>query len=246
MFARFAYPPNALGYCGPDDACELLERTAAGAAGSLRSLARRFEGAWPYLELIAHQNGIADPLDARVVEAYWIGNTLLDRVPVTAFRGSLEERFRPRAGRAVTSLLDPVGLGGVPHHAFHVFGVYPWLGLLRGGVVDEPLRVLDRCRVRWGTVEALIGDRAVVRSRLLRWSGGRLWLGAAVVEEVRAADVGRALVDGLQVGDLVACHWDWVCTRLTPSQAEQLRRRTGQVLAAVQQVALPGPAAVLS
>src|ERR1039458_5353739 len=83
LFARYAYPPNALGYCGPGDSQSLLELGAdPGSVGNdegLRRLARRFEGAWPYVELIAAANRIEDPLDLRVVEAYWIGNELLDR-----------------------------------------------------------------------------------------------------------------------------------------------------------------------
>jgi hypothetical protein len=126
--------------------------------------------------------------------------------------------------------------GGVPHHAFHVFGVFPWVGLLRGGVVDEPMRVLDRCRIRWGRVEAVLGERALVRSRPLVWRDGRLRLGPAVTEDVAVAKSGRSLAGGLAAGDLVACHWDWVCTAISPAQAAQLRRRTGQVLAAVQPV----------
>ena len=43
-------------------------------------------------------------------------------------------------------VVDAVAAGAVPHHCFHVFAVYPWLGLLRTGVVDEPLRILDQCR----------------------------------------------------------------------------------------------------
>ena len=40
----------------------------------LRALAQQFAGAWPYLELIAPATGLADPLDRRVVEAYWVGS----------------------------------------------------------------------------------------------------------------------------------------------------------------------------
>src|SRR4249919_2138534 len=89
-FARYAYGPNRLGYCGPDAADELLgEATEGGDLRRIRELARGFEGAWPYLELIARANGIADPLDGRVVEAYWLGNRLLDGVPVGMFGESL-------------------------------------------------------------------------------------------------------------------------------------------------------------
>ena len=42
LFARFAYPPNALGYCGPDDSRGLLEHVAGdgvsgGQDGALRA-----------------------------------------------------------------------------------------------------------------------------------------------------------------------------------------------------------------
>ena len=77
LFARYAFGPNRLGYCGPDAVEELFgEGTIGGDDGALRELARSFEGAWPYLELIARANGLADPLDRRVVEAYWLGNPL--------------------------------------------------------------------------------------------------------------------------------------------------------------------------
>lgn len=246
LFARFAYPPNALGYCGTDAAGELLERTAAGADDDdLRRLARGFEGAWPYLELIAHANGIVDPLDAAVVEAYWVGNPLLDRVGARRLGDSLDERFRSRTGPDFARLVEPV-LGGaaVPHHAFHVLAVYPWVGLLRSGSVDAPLRVLDRCRVRWGTVEAVAGDRAVVRSRPLQWDGVRLCLGVPRAEEVRIGERGFRLVD-LEVGDRVACHWDWACARLDGRGVRALQARTYQALQAVAASPHPGTSHVL-
>src|SRR5690242_20609398 len=77
LFARYAFGPNRLGYCGPEAVTELFEEGTAGHDDrALRELARGFEGAWPYLELIASANGLADPLDRWVVEAYWLGNEL--------------------------------------------------------------------------------------------------------------------------------------------------------------------------
>jgi len=128
LFARYAYPPNVLGYCGPDAADELLERAGAGVdSPELRRLARGFEGAWPYLELIAHADGLADPLASEVVEAYWIGNRLLNAVGPGLLRGSVEARFKPRLGVADWAGMDAAcAAGGHPHHGFHVFFVYPW------------------------------------------------------------------------------------------------------------------------
>lgn len=247
LFAHFAYPPNVLGYCGPEDHRALLEYGATGEEdGGLRKLARGFEGAWPYLELIAAANRIADPLDARVVEAYWIGNRLLDRVSPALLGPSLEARFRGPAGRGWEHLADLVALGARPHHAFHVFGVYPWVGLLRSGIVDQPLHVLDRCRVRWGRVIACSAGRAVVRARPLVWDGRALTLGAPRIETAIAAEDGTGFVADLAPGDWVALHWDWVCERLSPGQLGALRRSTADQLALVNGASHPAPAAVLA
>jgi hypothetical protein len=227
-FARFAYPPNELGYCGPDADRELLERVAAGGRddGGLRHLARGFAGAWPYLELIAGANGIADPLDARVVEAYWVGSPLLARVRPSELGASLDQRFRPRAGSAWSGLADAVELAARPHHNFHVFSVYPWVGLLRGGSSPVALDVLDRCRVRWARVLAVGPEGASVASRRLTWDGTRLGLSAPQPETVATATDGLALLDGLAPGDVVACHWGWASQRLSARQARWLRHET--------------------
>ena len=246
MFARFAFPPNELGYCGPDASAELLERAAVGAGGpQLRTLARGFAGAWPYLELIAAANAISDPLDPRVVEAYWLGNVLLDQVRPRVLADSLVARFGSQV-RDRDRLLAPLGAGALPHHGFHVFGVYPWVGLLRTGRVDEPLSVLERCRIRWGRVESVAGDEAIVASRPLLWTGTRLELGGPRQETVIAGRRGYQLTSGLRAGDWCALHWDWACQRLSARQLRALARYTRRQLVAVNCVPHPAPASVLS
>ncbi len=163
-FARYAYGPNSLGYCGPDAADELFgEATEGGDLRRIRELARGFEGAWPYLELIARANGITDPLDGRVVEAYWLGNELLDGVPVAMMADSLDARFRARLRPEPWRwLAGKAPAGARPVHAFHVFDVFPRVGLMRGGEVTDVLATIDSCRIRWGTVLARLDDRLLV------------------------------------------------------------------------------------
>jgi len=246
-FARYAFPPNALGYCGPEDHDALLEYADAGVIdGGLRDLALGFSGAWPYLEIIAGVNGIDDPLDERVVDAYWIGNRLLDAVDRSTFGASLKTRFRDRSGEGWKHLAPAIPAGGMPHHSFHVFGVYPWVGLLRSGAVAEPLHIIDRCRIRWGTVLATSDDQAVVRYRPLEWDGAHIHLGATSVETVRTHADGKSLVPVLHAGDTVAMHWDWVCGRLSSSQETRLRRYSAAMLDLVNALPVPAPAAVLS
>ncbi len=238
LFARYAYPPNALGYCGPGDPSTLLGAAADGTdVDGLSHLAARFEGAWPYLQLLAACSGIDDPLDRWVVEAYWIGNPLLACVPEPVLARSMSDRFEHRVGRQFEALVSAVPAGGVPQHSFHVFAVYPWLGLLRAGTNAPAMEVLDRCRIRWGRVESVIGDSVVVTSRPLVFDGSRLALGAEQPEVVRCSIEGTGFVTDLIPGDVVSLHWDWVCDRLEPAQVRALRHYTDKQLAAVNDAA---------
>ncbi len=234
LFARYAYPPNALGLCGADSPATLLEYGDARASDpGLAELARTFDGAWPYLTLIAHSNGIADPLDPSVVEAYWVGNALLSRVRPGALAAHVQDRFRGRLGRAGEAVSTIVGAGAVPHHCFHVFAVYPWLGLLRSGNIGEPLRVLDQCRTTAAVVLARDGDEADVLAPPLLWEDGILRLGEPEARRIRWRDGGRAFVPPPQPGSLLSLHWDFACDVLTPAGATRLERVTRLVLAAV-------------
>src|SRR6516162_470900 len=53
LFARYAYAPNHLGYCGPADAAALFELgcddVSPGDPRALAPIAARFTGVWPYL-----------------------------------------------------------------------------------------------------------------------------------------------------------------------------------------------------
>ncbi|MFN2557840.1 MAG: DUF6390 family protein [Nitriliruptorales bacterium] len=248
LFARYAYPPNVLGYCGPPDHQALLEYGAARVSDpGLAQLARSFEGPWPYLTLIAGAAGIDDPFDARVVEAYWLGNRLLAHIDRASFGDVLMDRFRRISGPSWRYLAEAIPAGGLPHHAFHVFGVYPWVGLLVSGRTDHPLHVLDRCRIRWGRVVTVEGDLVVVRSRPLTWDGRQLALGPPQFETVHGAVDGMGFVGELREGDWVSLHWDWICDRLNPRQLANLRGYTLQQLDLTNhKVAHPGPAMALA
>ncbi len=213
VFARYAYPPNELGYCGPEGADKLLEHGSSGRDdGDIAARARQFEGAWLYLQLIAAAAGIDDPLDDRVVSAYWIGNDLLDSVKPADFLKMLA-RLKGQVGGFWDKLV-PADIELVrPHHSFQVFAVYPWAGLL-GSAGGAALSVLDQCRIRWGEVERIEGERASVRSRPLTWDGYQLELGSEQMESVRWSVDGLSLTAELARGDAVALHWDWVCDRL--------------------------------
>jgi hypothetical protein len=236
LFARYAYGPNRFGYCGPDDADELLEAGVANQDPVLRNLARKFEGAYPYLALIARSNGIADPLDRRVVEAYWLGNDLLASVPIGALGASLDERFRPRLGPDEWRWLASKPVSGArPVHAFHVLDVFPRVGLIRGGHVDGIMEILDSCRIRWGRVLERFGDQLVVSATRLELVEGRLRHTEPAVERVQAWRDATGFIDVPEPGDVVSIHWAWACDRLDARQLTNLATWTNRHLAIANQ-----------
>ncbi|MFJ2707161.1 DUF6390 family protein [Streptomyces sp. NPDC087428] len=225
LFARYAYPPNELGYCGPADAAALLRREATADIGRR---ARQFEGAWCYLQFLAETAGLTDPLDVRVVEAYWIGNELLELADPAALVERLTDRFRGQSG----GTWREAARRALAHHSFQVFEVYPWAPMLRPDGNPTALSVLDRCRIRTGVVLTAGSEVATVRSRPLVWDGTATATGDWQEETVRLSAGGRTLLDGVSPGDRVALHWDWVCDVLTDEQALRIesfeaRTRTG-------------------
>lgn len=228
LFARYAFPPNELGYCGPEGALAMLDGAAV---EDLERRARQFEGAWSYLELLAEALGEPDPLAVDVVQAYWVGGDLLDAVDPAALVSRLEERLR---GQPAGTWND-AGDRARAHHSFQVFEVYPWAGMLRDGRPAGPaVAVLDQCRIRAGVVTAVEGETVDVTSRHLAWDGSALVLASAVTDRARWSVGGRSLIAPPTVGDVVALHWDWVCDVLTAEQAlrmaeieEQQRRAAG-------------------
>jgi Family of unknown function (DUF6390) len=231
LFARYAYPPNRLGLCGPADAPALHEGALAGATREVRELALGFEGAYPYLRLIADAAGIDDPLDARVVEAYWIGNELSAQVGPRTLHRNVADRFRNRMRPADWRWMEAaLGAGSRPVHAFHVLEVFPRAGLMRGDSAPI-LETIDACRIRWGTAEAVAGDQLVVNASRLELVDGRLRLGEPQPETVKGWSDANGLLGGLIPGDPVSVHWGWACDRLSPSALERLVGWTGAALA---------------
>lgn len=233
LFSRYAYGPNRLGLCGPDDADALFGQTSSGGDDrELRDLARGFGGAYPYLELIARANAIADPLDRRVVEAYWLGSPLLERVTPNLVGESLRLRFRPKlSGPTWNWLRSTAPAGAKPVHAFHVLDVFPKVGLMRSEQVDNVLRIMDLCRIRWGRVLERDGDQLLVNTVPLAMTDGKLTLGPSRTERITAWRDGEGFVGEVVSDDIVSIHWDWACDVLNPDQVRRVITWTRRQLA---------------
>ncbi|WP_342781100.1 DUF6390 family protein [Mycobacterium helveticum] len=224
MFARYAYAPNALGYCGPPLGATLRD----GPVGEVRAAAARFSGAWPYLRVLSALTGIADPLDHRLVESYWLGGGVGAGLDPADFLAALLDIIGPQAGRYWSHLTPELAREAAPNHCFHVFGVYPWTRFLGRG--EHPLRVLDSCRISWGTVVSRSGSAVEVGRRALAFDGRSLTLAEPSVCRLDVWSDGYSAVPDVAVGDVVAVHWGRLCGRLRPGQVRALAGSTDRQL----------------
>jgi hypothetical protein len=73
----------------------------------------------------------------------------------------------------------------------------------------------------------------------LVWDGRSLDVGPAQARRAAWRRNGLGFLDELRPGDWVSLHWDWVCDRLTSSQAATLARYTRRMLTLANRASAP-------
>jgi hypothetical protein len=225
--ARYGFSPNKLKYCGPDKNRELFGYMVKGVEDvGLGQLLGDFAVMYPYLRLIAEENGIKDPFDERVVEAYWIGNELLEGVSMKQFydhlmeKQGLKKRFKMKH---LKWIVGKVPVGAKVHHSFHVFNVWNRTG---HEAKLHTVETMDKCRISWGKVVKKEKDKIRVKTQELVYEDGRLRLNDEVEKEVSWRLGDKSFVKGLKKGDWVTVHWDWVCEKVSQKQVRNLEKYT--------------------
>jgi hypothetical protein len=226
MFARYAHAPNALGYCGPPLGATLRD----GSVNEVRKAATKFSGAWPYLQVLAKMTGISDPLDHRLVESYWLGGGVGANLDPGEFFDALLAIIGPQAGHYWSHLTPDLAREAAGNHCFHVFGVYPWTRFLGRGMDEQPLSVLDNCRITCGSVLSRIGGQVDVMCQGLAWDGRALTLSQPSARRLDVWADGYSAMPDVAAGDEVALHWGRLCGRLQSDQIQALAESTDRQL----------------
>ncbi|MFH1400287.1 MAG: DUF6390 family protein [Nanoarchaeota archaeon] len=225
---RFSYIVNRLHFCGPHDAMDgfLRYATKHDNADEVRKSLMRFEGFFPYLSAIASKHG-KDPFDHDVVEAYWIGNPLLDAFTKDDMRmimSDLGRRGLPKSW--VEDLSARMPDGAMPHHAFHV--MYVGVGRTTG-TVETTLQNMDNCRPSWGRAESVMRDSVVVDTQTLTIEKGIYSLRS----DVKTAVYLPQLLTDVKIDDVVALHWGFAGMRLSKIQSQNLQKYSAAVISIV-------------
>jgi hypothetical protein len=234
LAARFSLQTSRLKYCGPGDAPPLLYRAIVEGTGlpeAGRALLQ-FEALEPYLSAIARKHGMS-PLDRDVVEAYWLGNRLLDDFTRKDFAGILEGFVRRGLPRVFADrLASRLPENPIPHHTFHV--AFVGVGVVTGRV-PTTLENIEKCRPSWGRVFD-VGEGVLSVSRPgLVLDGDRPRLGPA---RDAVVEYDPAILRGVEPGDSVALHWGWPAKVLEPEELANLEKYTRIALDATPSPAL--------
>jgi|SRR3989338_5509773 len=225
LAARFSYITNSLGFCGPEEASGQFINyiMGKGSPEKVESSIKKFEGLYPYLSSIAEKSK-KHLLDYEVVEAYWIGNKLLDDfndMDMKLIVTKLMQRGLPKS--IGQKLIDEIPSGFLPHHNFNVF--YVGVGKTTGSV-ETTLQNMDNCRVSWGRVVEVLKDKLIVQAQPLKKQNGNFSFGE---EETKTAMFILEMLPDVKKGDVVALHWGFAPLALTNIQLENLKEYTNRI-----------------
>jgi hypothetical protein len=217
LCARFSYITNKLEYCGPKDCTKKLHDMIVNGSNRkevLESL-KRFEGLLPYLSVISDK-----PFTFDAVEAYWIGNELLDRCGKEENIKIIENLVKNGLPKFLgKKLIEKLPDGCVPHHSFNVFFV--GVGQLTGSVATTPEN-MDKCRISAGRIESIYRDKLKVLTNQVYLEEGKIRL-RKVIKEVSYE---KGFLYEIKVGNHVGIHWDKAVVVLSAEQVNNLKKYT--------------------
>ena len=228
LASRFSYITNSLRFCGPKEACRQFLKYANKKDGKslddVRESIKKFEGLYPYLSSIAEKNS-KDFLDYEVVEAYWIGNRLLEKLndeDIKQIIGKLMYRGLPKS--IGESLIKNLPHGFAPHHNFNVF----YVGVGRtSGTVETNLQNMDNCRISWGKVAEVHDSNLIVKTQSLKNENGKFFLSE---DETKTAVYFREMLPKIKKNDMVALHWGFACCVLDEGQLGNLKKYSKKII----------------
>jgi len=192
----------------------------------LSFMLKSFQTMYPYLRHIAWSNNIRDPFDERVIEAYWIGNELLDTIDKKRFYRYLLEELEVKKKMGLKSfdvVIEKLRRGAVPHHSFHVMNV--WLQQSTKSP-EEILENIELCRISWGKVQHIDGPTLTVETEPLRIEQRTLVLDTPIIKKITRGLDANYEIEQLKVGDSITMHWGVPCEVITEEQIKMLRKYT--------------------
>jgi len=224
LASRFALPPNSLGYCGKGTAPEkfkacILNKKCKGVSKELD----KFIVLAPYLKTLAKITG-RHRHSQRVVEAYWLGNTELNKVGINDYNLLLQNLANQGVPAwFIDELNNKAPKKFIPNHLFQILHV----GVGKAsGAVPFNLNSINNCMIRWGRVVRISRTKLSVNLNSLVKSGPSYKLKTKTEVFSYRLD----FLPRLKVGAFVAVHWKQPVKILTENELTNLKYWTSKVI----------------
>jgi len=223
LCARYAYPPNSLSLCGPEKQTDLRWYSTAQKAdlGTVEILSQ-FKTLFPYLKLIASANKLKDFFSPTVVEAYWLGNNLLQNIHYSDFIIHLEEGLNLRkqiTKKDLNTLKHKTVDQILPHHASHVLNIYKRTG---HNSDLHTIESMDACIINWGKVKKVLALSLLIETRPLILSEKGLAFGKSIDRKIIPQGKNDLIFKNIIPGDIVSYHWGYLCQKLSKEKMKNL------------------------
>lgn len=227
---KYSIVPNELGYCGKENAFlefrDFIENPSEGKIAKIRELLFSFYGLHSYLELIA-KAGNKKIFDFDVLEAYWLGNELLEKPSFSEIRKtilSLQEFGLPKkiAEQKAFSLPE----GALPHHSMHVLHVN-FVTKKLAPIIQN----LSNCIIQWAEVKAIGPKTGGIKAKGIELK----ILNKKFVLQEKPKTIENPFSLRPAKGEFVSVHWNNAIEILPEKQLKSLQKTTMKNLDAINE-----------
>lgn len=227
LAARFALPPNSLGYCGKETAPQRFNSCVInGECTHVDEELSKFIVLHPYLKTIGQLTN-KNTFDYEVVEAYCLGNDLLKNIKPSGYDSLLDNFLLQGVPEwFVKDLRQTQPKRFIPHHLFQVLHV----GVGKAsGAVPFNLESINSCMIRWGEVTKLSNKELTANLAQMAVEKSKF----AVSHVTEKLNYNAEFLKKVEVGSTIAVHWNQVIKVLTKTEEKNLAYWTNEIINSV-------------
>ena len=216
LASLYSFMPHRLKFNNESDKIFYDYAQGKGSKEEVKKTLKNSSSFFLYLSLIAKQNK-KNVFDKDVIEAYWIGNSLLDNINEKHIKDMIINEFTKIGLKRDIALNLAVNVPkkAVPHHSFHVIHARTL------GKTIPSLKNIDNCRISWGKVEGIINNRLFVSYKPLV-TKNKIYFGDIIKKEITY----DPKILNPKKDDFVSFHWNFALQKLTQEQLNNLKKYT--------------------
>lgn len=218
---KYSLITNELGYCGKEKAFlafeDFLSKPSEKKVPRIKKLLESFYSVDSYLKIIAEANHL-EKFDSSVLEAYWLGNELLEKVSFSEIQKTIfgfEKFGLPK--KIAEQKANGLPAGILPHHSMHVLHVNFITRKLK-----PLLKNLSNCLVSWAQVKGIEKKSGRIKAKGIEL---KILNGDFVLQEKK-----RLIENPFSLlpakGDFVSVHWNNAIETLSKQKLKGLQKTT--------------------